>query len=257
MRFPPAPRLAPCRLLPSNTGKNSSTRRPVLLALRVFRDRVRVPCREIVAVPPTEAITSVLMAHRQGEPGAFDKLVGLVYPELRRIARRQLARRRPGLSLDTGSLVHEAYLKLIDQTRVDWQDRNHFFAIAARGMRQVIIDYARKRQAQKRGGGNVVGLDDREVAVQAQAEQLVALNELLDRLEAEDPRLLQVVECRFFAGYSDAETAEALGVSTRTIERDWLRARVWLKRAMGAAGSGDTDSGAGDKSGARPRRRAK
>jgi RNA polymerase sigma factor (TIGR02999 family) len=149
------------------------------------------------------------MAHRQGEPGAFDKLVGLVYPELRRIARRQLARRRPGLSLDTGAVVHEAYLKLVDQTRADWQDRNHFFAIAARGMRQVIIDYARRRQAQKRGGGHVVSLDDREVAVQAQAEQLVALNELLDGLEAENPRLSQVVDCRFFAGYTDEETGGA------------------------------------------------
>ena len=201
-------------------------------------------------MPATEAITSVLVAHRQGEPGAFDKLVGLVYPELRRIARGQLGRWRPGLSLDTGALVHEAYLKLIDQTKVDWQDRNHFFAIAARGMRQVIIDYARRRQAQKRGGGDIERLGDREVAVQAQAEQLLALNELLDGLEAEDPRLLHVVECRFFAGYTEVETAEALGISTRTVERDWLRARAWLKRAMGGVAS----SGPGSGSGARPRR---
>ncbi len=206
-------------------------------------------------MPATEAITSVLVAHRQGEPGAFDKLVGLVYPELRRIARGQLGRWRPGLSLDTGALVHEAYLKLIDQTKVDWQDRNHFFAIAARAMRHVIVDYARRRQAQKRGGGVIEPLGDREVAVQAQAEQLLALNELLDGLEAEDPRLLQVVECRFFAGYTEVETAEALGVSTRTVERDWLRARASLRRAMGGVAPGGTGSGGAGASSAPPRRR--
>src|ERR671914_215279 len=137
------------------------------------------------------------MAHRKGQPGAFDQLVGLVYPELRRIARRQLGRWRPGGSLDTGSLVNEAYLKLVDQTKVNWQDRNHFFAIAARAMRQVIIDYARKRKSQKRGGGeDHLQLDGREVAIQTQADQLLVLDELLGRLEATEPRLLQVVECR-------------------------------------------------------------
>jgi RNA polymerase sigma factor (TIGR02999 family) len=189
------------------------------------------------AVPATEAITSVLLAHREGRPGAFDQLVGLVYPELRKIARGQLGRWRPGQSLDTGALVHEVYLKLVDQTRVNWQDRHHFFAIAARSMRQVIIDYARRRQTQKRGGGEVESLGSREIAVQAQADQLLEMNDLLSRLEAEDPRLLQVVECRFFAGYSEAETAATLGVSTRTVERDWLRARAWLRGAMTAAGA--------------------
>lgn len=187
----------------------------------------------------TEPITSILVAYRHGQPEAFDRLVSLVYPELRRIARRQLRPWRPGLSLDTGAVVHDAYLKLVEQTKVEWQDRNHFFAIAARVMRQVIIDYARKRHAQKRGGS--VPLGDREVAIQAQAEELLELNELLGRLEAEDPRLLQVVECRFFAGYSETETAKALGVSTRTVERDWLRARVWLKRALtGSSSDGGT-----------------
>jgi RNA polymerase sigma factor (TIGR02999 family) len=191
-------------------------------------------------VHATEPITSILVAYRHGQPDAFDRLVSLVYPELRRIARRQLRPWRPGLSLDTGAVVHDAYVKLVDQTKVEWQDRNHFFAIAARVMRQVIIDYARKRHAQKRGGGNVP-LGDREVAIQAQAHELLELNELLGRLEAEDPRLLQVVECRFFAGYSETETAKALGVSTRTVERDWLRARAWLKRAL--VGSTSADGG--------------
>ena len=182
-------------------------------------------------MPGNEPITALLVAHRHGRADAFDKLVSLVYPELRRVARRQLRPWRPGLTLDSGAVVHEAYLKLVDQTKVEWQDRSHFFAIAARVMRHVIIDYARQRHAQKRGGGTVA-LADREVAVQAQAEELLALNELLERLEAEHPRLLKVVECRFFAGYSETETAEALGVSARTVERDWLRARVWLKRAI-------------------------
>jgi RNA polymerase sigma factor (TIGR02999 family) len=181
-------------------------------------------------VPGTEPITALLVAHRHGRADAFDKLVSLVYPELRRVARRQLRPWRPGLTLDSGAVVHEAYLKLVDQTKVEWQDRSHFFAIAARVMRHVIIDYARKRHAQKRDG--TVALADREVAIQAQAEELLGLNELLERLEAENPRLLKVVECRFFAGYSETETAEALGVSARTVERDWLRARVWLKHAM-------------------------
>jgi RNA polymerase sigma factor (TIGR02999 family) len=128
--------------------------------------------------------------------------------------------------------VHEVYLKLVDQSQVQWQDRNHFFAIAARAMRQIIIDHARQRQAEKRGGGSVLALGDREVAVQAQAARLLELNDLLARLETENPRWLQVVECRFFAGYTEAETAEALGVSTRTVERDWLGARVWLRRAL-------------------------
>jgi RNA polymerase sigma factor (TIGR02999 family) len=183
-------------------------------------------------VPALEGITSILVAHREGRPGAFDQLVTLVYPELRRIARRQLGRWRATGSLDTGSVVNEAYLKLVDQTRANWQDRHHFFVIAATAMRQVIIDYARQRKSQKRGG-NVqrVPLDEHQVAIETQIEQLLALDQLLTRLGAEDPRLKQVVECRFFAGYSEAETADVLHVSTRTVEREWLRAKAWLRTA--------------------------
>jgi RNA polymerase sigma factor (TIGR02999 family) len=186
-----------------------------------------------ILVPGIEGITSVLVAHREGRPGAFDQLVGLVYPELRRIARRQLGRWRVTGSLDTGSLVNEAYLKLIDQTRTTWHDRDHFFAIAACAMRQVIIDYARRRRSQKRGGNvEQVPLEQREIAIQTQIEQLLALDQLLTRLGAEQPRLKQVVECRYFAGYSDAETANVLHISTRTVEREWLRAKAWLRTAM-------------------------
>jgi RNA polymerase sigma factor (TIGR02999 family) len=184
-----------------------------------------------------EGITALLVAHRAGEAGAFNRLVELLSPELRRIARRQLGRWSPGVALDTGALVHEAYLKLIDQTQVDWQDRHHFFAIAARAMRQVIVDYARRRQAQKaEGGANRANVDPREIAIQQQADRLLAVNELLDRLAAVEPRLLQVVECRFFAGFSEAETADALRISSGAVERDWLRAKAWLRQAMRATG---------------------
>jgi RNA polymerase sigma factor (TIGR02999 family) len=185
-------------------------------------------------------ITAVLVAHRDGQPGAFEQLVDLIYPELRRIAHGQLRHWRANGSLETGTVVHEAFLKLVDQTRVNWQDRAHFFAIAARAMRQVIIDYARRRRRLKRGGGVAnLDLDAREIAIQNQVEQLLALNDSLSRLETVDPRLLQVVECRFFAGYTDTQTADILQVSVRTIERDWRRARAWLRAQLG----GDVTAG--------------
>jgi len=185
-------------------------------------------------VQDPESITALMQAHRAGAPHAFDRMVELVYPELRRVARQQLRRGRPDAPvLDTTGLVHEAYLKLVDQASLDARDRGHFLAIAARAMRQVIVDHARTRQAAKRGAGaEHLPFDERSAAVAAHAEHVLAVNEALARLAAEDPRLLQVVECRFFAGYSEVETAEALDVSTRTVERDWLRAKAWLKSAM-------------------------
>ena len=205
-------------------------------------------------MPAIDGITSILVAHREGRPGAFDQLVAMVYPELRRIARRQLGRWRAVGSLDTGSLVNEAYLKLVDQTRVNWQDRHHFFAISATAMRQVIIDYARKRTSQKRGGGVVqVPLEDREIAIQNQVEELLALDELLDRLDAQEPRLKQLVECRFFAGYSEAETADALQISIRTVQREWLRAKAWLREAATRAPAGKPPPAAARAPGLKPR----
>jgi RNA polymerase sigma factor (TIGR02999 family) len=175
----------------------------------------------------------MLVAHRDGEPGALERLTELVYPELRRIARAQLRRWRPGARPDTGSVVHEAYLKLVDQSKVEWQDRHHFYAIAAHAMRQVIIDYSRRRLSQKRGGGaHHTHLDIHEVAAAQQAEQLLALDAVLAELERQDPRLAQVVDCRFFAGYSEEETATILDVSIRTVQRDWRRAKSWLRQAM-------------------------
>jgi RNA polymerase sigma factor (TIGR02999 family) len=181
-----------------------------------------------------QSITAALLAHQEGTPGALDDLFELVYPELRLIARRQLSRGRPdGHVLDTSGLVHEAYFKLVDHTQVGWQDRQHFFGVAARAMRQVIVDYARARNRLKRGAGRPdLNLDEHQIAIDVHLEQLLALNEALERLEAVEPRLLQVVECRYFAGYTEEETAEALAVSTRTVERDWLTAKAWLRNAM-------------------------
>ena len=184
------------------------------------------------AASPREGVTQLLIAYRDGDREAFDRLVPMVYDDLRRIARRQLRRGGPQ-TLNTTGLVHEAYLKLVDPSQVDWQDRGHFLAVSARAMRQVIIGYARKRSAVKRGGGErPVTLDEAQVAVDEQADRLLALDRALERLGARDPRLARVVECRFFAGLSEEETAQALGVSLRTAQRDWMRARAWLKEEL-------------------------
>jgi RNA polymerase sigma factor (TIGR02999 family) len=182
---------------------------------------------------PQEGVTQLLIAYRDGDREAFDRLVPMVYDDLRRIARRQLRRGRPGHTLDTTGLVHEAYLKLVDPAQVDWQDRGHFLAVSARAMRQVIIGYARKRSAEKRGGGErPVTLDEAQSAIDDQADKLLALDRALERLGERDERLARVVECRFFAGLSEEETAQAVGVSLRTAQRDWMRARAWLKEEL-------------------------
>jgi RNA polymerase sigma factor (TIGR02999 family) len=174
-------------------------------------------------------VTQLLQGARGGDRGAFDQLLPLIYDELRAIARRQLRREQVGHTLQPTALVHDAYLKLVDQARVEWRDRAHFLGIAARAMRQVLIDYARRRGAEKRGGDAVrTKLSDQELAVEVPIGELLALNDALDRLAEVDERLRQVVEYRFFGGMADEEIAEALGVSTRTVQRDWLRARAWL-----------------------------
>ena len=180
-------------------------------------------------------ITSLLIAHRDGNREAFEQLVPLVYEDLRRIARRQLARHRAQGTLNTTALVHEAYLKLVDQTRVEVNDRNHFFAIAARAMRQIIIDYARKRTAQKRGGGvRPISLDQVQVGVAEQADMLLAIDGALEKLSQLNERLTRVFECRYFAGLSDQETADALSMSLRTVQRDWMKGKAWLRRELAA-----------------------
>ncbi|MGH7570095.1 MAG: sigma-70 family RNA polymerase sigma factor [Gemmatimonadales bacterium] len=178
-------------------------------------------------------ITGLLLAWRAGDAGALDRLFPLVYDELRRIAHHQLSRERTGHTLDTAALVHEAYLKLVDQTRVQWADRSHFFAVAARAMCRVLVDYARRLRAEKRGGApKRVSLTDVMLVAEERADTLVALDQALTELAGVDERLSCVVECRFFAGLTEEETAEVLGVTARTVRRDWTKAKGWLHRRL-------------------------
>jgi RNA polymerase sigma factor (TIGR02999 family) len=170
-------------------------------------------------------------------PTAWEELLPLVYDDLRAVAHRQLQRERTDHTLNTTALVHEVYLKLVDQQRATWEDRAHFFAIAARVMRRVLIDYARRHRAAKRDGmREPVPLDVAPEALlgtaDERAEVLVALDDALTRLAAVDARLVRVVECRFFGDLTEEETATALGVTARTVRRDWIKAKKWLHRAL-------------------------
>ncbi len=187
--------------------------------------------------PKAQEVTELLACLRDGDRQAFDRLFPLVYEELRRLARRQLAPRHPAATptLDTTALVHEAFLKLAGTKSPHWNDRCHFLAVAATAMRQILMDYARRRSAQRRGQGvRHLTLERREIAVDEQADALVAVDEALGRLEQLSPRLAHVVQCTFFGGMTHEETATALEVTERTIRRDWVKARAWLHRELAA-----------------------
>ena len=181
-----------------------------------------------------ETVTQLLNDLKAGRREAYDELLPKVYDELHRIAHRQLWGERADHTVNTTALVHEAYLKLVDQRQVDWQNRAHFYAVAAQAMRQVLVSYARRRNAEKRGGGAAHARFEEvwEVFSDERSEELVALDEALTRLEAINPRHARIVECRFFGGLTIKETAEALGVATVTVTRDWRMARAWLKEAL-------------------------
>jgi RNA polymerase sigma factor (TIGR02999 family) len=182
-------------------------------------------------------ITELLLDLGRGDERAADVLVPLVYDELRRIASRQLSRESPGHTLTPTGLVHEAYLRLVDQTRAQWVNRAQFFAVAARLMRRILVDHARKVRAGKRGGGwERLALEDAEIPVEERAAELIALDDALERLAALNPRLSQVVECRFFGGMTEEETAAALGVTDRTVRRDWVKAKGWLHQELPGMG---------------------
>ena len=175
-------------------------------------------------------VTRLLRAREAGDLSAFDRLVPLVYEELRRLARRQRRRGPPARSLDTTGLVHEAYLKLAASPDLRLEDRGHLMAVTACAMRQVLIGRARARLRAKRGAGaDPLPFDERSLPVHAEAEQLLDLDRALARLREGDAHLARVFECRYFAGLSEEETAQALGVSLRTVQRGWLRARTWLR----------------------------
>jgi RNA polymerase sigma factor (TIGR02999 family) len=185
------------------------------------------------------SITELLADLRGGRREAFDQLLPLVYHELRRAARRELAV-RPSDTLSTTALVHELYLKFSRAQRADWRNRSHFLSVAAVAMRHILVDRARRRTADKRGGPQrQVTLEDNLIGTDTQAESLLELHEALDQLALIDERLARVVECRFFGGMTEQETAEALGVTERTIRRDWIKARGLLYQALGAETSAE------------------
>jgi len=178
-------------------------------------------------------VLDVLTELRTGHGESLDRLLPLVYQELRRMAHGQLAARGRGGTLQTTALVHEAYLKLVDQSRADWRDRAHFLAVASIAMRHVLVDRAKARMALKRGGDlHRITFDEQEIAVDDQPEALVQLDEALERLGEVAPRLVRVVECRFFGGLTEDEIAESLGLTVRTVQRDWAKARMMLRRAL-------------------------
>ena len=187
------------------------------------------------APPPDGSVTQLLAEWRGGDEGALTRLIPLVYAELRRVASARLRHEAPNHTLQTTALVHEAYVRLVGLERMALRDRVHFFAMAARLMREILVDHARRRDAQKRGGGiTVLGLDD--VAAGASAENAIvdvlALDSALTELHALDERLCRVVELRYFAGLNIAETADALDVSSATVERDWTVSKAWLLQRL-------------------------
>ena len=183
--------------------------------------------------PDPGDITQLLISISQGDRQALNRLFPIVYAELRSLAHRQLAHVRPGDTLQTTALVHEAYLKLLGTARPEWSDRRHFFAVASRAMRQITVDYARTQAAQKRGGhAQVLSLDEQQLPIADRAHELVRLDEALTELEALTERPARVVELRFFGGLSVEETASAMDISERTVKREWQKARAFLFDAL-------------------------
>jgi RNA polymerase sigma factor (TIGR02999 family) len=184
-------------------------------------------------------ITELVAGLHDSGPEGWDRVLPIVYDELRRIAHRELRRQSGGgHTLNTTALVHEAYFKLVDQTAMSYGERAHFFGVASRAMRQVLIDHARRYATAKRGGGwQRLSLEAADVSVEERADILLALDEALTRLAVLNERLARVVECRFFGGLSEAETASVLGVTDRTVRRDWTKARLWLFSELEEAGA--------------------
>ena len=190
--------------------------------------------------PRLSTVTDLLKRARAGDRDAFDHLFPLVYAELRSLAAAQRRRWRGDETLDTTALVHETYLRLVDQSSSGWKDRSHFLAVAGRAMRHILVDYARHRRAQKRGGARErLSLDELEAVLEqgsnpadARDEALLALEESLGRLERQNPRQVRIIECRFFGGMTIPDTAEALGISPSTVTRGWAAAQAWLYRDL-------------------------
>jgi RNA polymerase sigma factor (TIGR02999 family) len=186
-------------------------------------------------------ITHLLLQWRQGNRSALDEMIPLVYRELHRLASYYLRRQSPGHTLQTSALINEAYIRLIDHKNMPWENRAHFYGVAAQAMRRILVDYARNRHAAKRGGGAVeVSLDKAAVVAREQAVELIALDDALMELAAISPRKNQIVELRYFGGLSVEETAEVLGISTATVVREWRSAKRLLLRALAKTESNDS-----------------
>ncbi len=188
--------------------------------------------------PPSDSgeITDLLLRWRGGDPASLERLLPLVYDELRRIAARQTRQERPGHTLQPTAVVHEAYLRLVDQSRVSYQNRLHFYGVAAQTMRRVLVDHARRRRRAKRGGGEAhVVLEDSDLVTAQRPVDFLDLDAALDRLQALDAGQAKLVELRYFGGLSVEETAEVLDLSVATVKRHWLSAKVWLLRELGGA----------------------
>ncbi|HEY6947730.1 MAG TPA: sigma-70 family RNA polymerase sigma factor [Gemmatimonadales bacterium] len=182
-------------------------------------------------------VTRLLLAWQEGDQEAFDRLVPLVYRQLHQLAHARMRGQADSPTLQTTALVHEAYLRLVDHRGGAWQNRLHFFAVCAQAMRCILVDAARARNSQKRGGGiDVVPLDEAQVGASAPAQDVLALDEALTELSKADPRKARVVELRYFGGLSVEETAQVLDVSAETVTRDWRLAKLWLVRALRHAG---------------------
>jgi len=180
-----------------------------------------------------QEVTQLLKDWSGGDEGALGKLIPLVQPELYRLAHHYMSRERTGHTLQTTALLNEAYLQLVDDPKRNWQNRTHFMAAAAQLMRRIIVDYARERRSLKRGGGALkVSLDEAALVTEKQSEELLALDEALERLGVQDPRKRQIVELRYFGGLTVEETAEFLKLSHRTVKREWRIAKAWLYRAL-------------------------
>jgi RNA polymerase sigma-70 factor, ECF subfamily len=183
--------------------------------------------------PPPQEVTQLLVDWGNGNQAALDRLMPVVYTELRQLAHRYMRRERPGHTMQTTALIHEAYLRLVDQNQVRWQHQAHFFGIAARLMRQILIEHARSHTRAKRGGGvGTISLDEAAVVSQMRAMELLALDDALERLAAIDPRKSRVVELRFFGGLSVEEAAIVLNIAPNTVLRDWRMAKAWLRREI-------------------------
>ncbi|HSO75207.1 MAG TPA: sigma-70 family RNA polymerase sigma factor [Blastocatellia bacterium] len=186
-------------------------------------------------------VTQLLLDWSNGDKAALDKLVPVVYEELRRLASSYMRHERSGHTLQTSALVNEAYMRLVDYRQMQWQSRAHFFAVAAQAMRRVLVDHARKQRFAKRGGGAVkVSLDESLAVSQKQAADLIALDDALTDLEAIDPRKSRIVELRYIGGLNIEETAEVLDISPATVQREWRAAKAWLYRAIKEGGTNES-----------------